>query len=203
MVLDLEFIIYSSLLIGILIPLFIYRKKILKYNKTNGEFNLFIKDLRLHLSNHHPKINFDFSIIDKTLNEHDLRTRETIIVEDIVKQFINFEYEKRTQSPVDKDKLWVGYDEKSKSNPKLPTDWKQRKELAWMRENKKCNRCGNKITLKDSYTQFAKSIENGGGYNFENIIILCQDCNIILKSENNDKLPALELYDKLMIFVKS
>lgn len=204
MILDFQFILYSSILIGCLIPLYLYRKKIFKYNKENGDFNLFVKDLRVYLSNNHPKINFDFSIIDKTALEHNLKVRETQIVEDILKQFFDFKYEKLTQKSVDKDKLWVGYDQNSISSLKTPSDWKQRKDLAWLRDDQRCNRCGNKILLKNSYTQFAKEIENGGGYNFENIITLCLDCNNVLKSQNTlNTINALEIHDKLMLLVKA
>ncbi len=202
--LDVEFIIYASILIACLIPLYIYRKKILNLNKSNNTLNLFIKDLRNYLTTYHPKIKFQFSIIDKTENEKDIRVRETLIVENIVNQFIDYDYKKTTQASIPKNKLWVGYEEKSKSNAKLPSDWKQRKELAWIRDDRKCNRCGNKILLNNSYSQFAKSIQNGGGYNFENIIILCGDCNYILNNEDKKiTISSLETYDKLMLSVES
>lgn len=200
--LDVEFVIYASLLIGCLIPLYIYRKRLLQFKESNGDINLFLRDLRNYLSTHHPKIKFDFSIIDKTINEKDRKIRETLIVEDIITQFVDYEYNKTTQSSVSKEKLWVGYDEKSKSDLKLPSDWKQRKEMAWLRDNGKCDRCGNKVLLKNAYSQFAKEIENGGGYNFENIITLCNDCNLILKKQDSKvNISSTEIYDKLMVAV--
>lgn len=202
MILDIEFVIYSSLIIACLIPLYIYRKKILKFRNSNGNINLFLKDLRNYLSTHHPKIKFNFSIIDKTEDEKNRRVRETLIVEDIITQFVDYDYKKTTQASVSKEKLWVGYDEKSKSDLKLPSDWKQRKEMAWLRDNGRCDRCGNKILLKNAYSQFAKEIEKGGGYNFENIIILCNDCNLILKKkESKIDISSTEIYDKLMVAV--
>lgn len=203
--LDVNFVIAAGLIIACLIPLYIYRKKIFKPRKRSGDFNLFLKDLKLYLKDHHPKINFDFSIFDKTKDEQDIKIREAIIVEDLVSQFFYAPYEKHTQAPMSKEKLWSGYDEKSASNPKLPNDWAQRKELVWHREHKKCNRCGENITLfKNAYTQFVKEIENGGGYNVENIILVCQDCNQVINSQNpKNTISTLSLHDKLMIFVKS
>lgn len=204
--LNVEFVISATIIIFSLLPLYIYRKKIFKFaNFGNGEFKLFAKDLKVYLIQNYPKIKFDFSILDKTNNESNLRTREIIIVENMVNQFFYYKYEKRTQNPVAKEKLWSTYDEKSASNSKYPQDWPQRKELVWTRENKCCNRCGNKISyLKDAYTQFVKEIEDGGGYNVENVILICQDCNQVLNSKNpKNTMVSLNIYEKLMIFVKS
>lgn len=202
--LDLEFIFYSSILIGSIIPLYIYRQRIFSFAYKTGSLEFFIQDLKLHMKKEHPKIRFDYSIIQKTKNEKDIRIQETLIVEDIVNQFFNYEYEKRTQKGVSKDKLWTGYEDKSKTNSKTPKDWTERRELAWSRDNQSCNRCGTKIKFENTYTTFAKSIKDGGGYNLENIIVLCSDCNKILNSTNPiNTIASLSLNEKLMVFVKS
>ena len=104
---------------------------------------------------------------------------------------------------IPKDKLWANYMEKSVSNAKYPSDWQQRKELAWKRDNKCCNRCGDKITLDNTFSIFVKDIKDGGGYNFENIIILCSDCNKILNSTNTkNTLFSLALNDRLVLFIE-
>lgn len=202
--LELDFVIYACLIIATLLPLYIYRKKIFSFKYSDNGFSFFIKDLKLHLSKYYPKINFDYSIIEKTQNEQDLKVRETLIVENIIEQFFNFDYQKKTQESVSKDKLWANYIEKSNSNSKFPNDWTQRKELVWKRDNKCCNRCGNKISLEASYTTFVNEIKNGGGYNVENIIILCSDCNKIINSTNpKSTIFSLSLNDSLMVYVKS
>ena len=170
MLLDIDFIISSVLLIACLLPLYIYRKKIFSKYKSGGTFHLFVKDLKLHLNQHHPKIKIDYSIIDKTENEKNTQLRETLIVENVVQQFFDYPYKKNTQEPIPKEKLWINYMEKSTSNPKYPSDWAQRKELAWKRDNNCCNRCGYKITLDNAFSIFVKDIKDGGGYNFENIM---------------------------------
>ncbi len=204
MVLGTDFSILASLLIACLIPLYIYREKIFsaKY-ENNGSFTLFLKDIKSHMQNNHPKIHIEYStIIEKTKNELSLEIRETLIVEEVVKQFFNFEYLKRTQTTVQKEKLWANYTDKSLSNSKYPSDWTQRKEAAWRRDNKCCNRCGINIDLKDTHTNFVREIKDGGGYNLENIIILCSDCNKILTSTNpKNTMASLILSDKLMSFV--
>lgn len=200
--LDSTFIIFSSLLTASLIPLYIYRQRVFSFAYKTGKLEFFIKDLKLHMKNEHPKMNFDYSIIEKTKTEKDIRIRETLIVEDIIKQYYYYEYEKHTQKGVEKDKLWRGYEEKSFSNPKTPSDWKERRELAWQRDKNKCDRCGTKIKLEDVFTTFAKDIAKGGGYNFENIIILCSDCNKVINSKNpKNTIASLQLNDTLMKFV--
>jgi hypothetical protein len=206
LVLGADFSILASLLIACLIPLYIYREKIFsaKY-ENNGGFDLFLKDIKSYMKNNHPKINIEYTtIIEKTKTELILEIRETLIVEDVVKQFFNFQYSKKTQPTLLKEKLWVNYGDKSISNPKYPSDWPQRKEAAWRRDNSCCNRCGTNIDLKDTHTNFVKEIKDGGGYNLENIIILCTDCNKILTSTNpKNTMASLVLSDKLMVFVNS
>lgn len=155
------------------------------------------------MNQNHPKIKIDYSIIGKSENEKDIKIRETIIVENIVKQFFEYHYSKNTQNIIEKEKLWPNYEEKSKPNNKYPSDWPQRKELVWKRDEKSCKRCGNKLELKNSYISFVKNIEDNGGYNFENIFTLCADCNMILNSTNKNILASLSLNDKLMFFVKA
>ncbi len=202
--LNLDFTLLSSLLIICIIPLYIYRQKLFPFIYKKGNIDLFLKDLKLHMMKIHPKFNYNYSIVEKTKEEKDIRVRETLIIENIVEQYFNFEYSKKTQKTVNSDKLWTGYEEKSKSSSKLPGDWTRRKEVAFSRDEGKCNRCARKIKIDDTYTSFAKSIENGGGYNFENIIILCSDCNKIIHSTNpTNTIHNLALNEELMVFVES
>ncbi len=202
--LDLDFIISSSLLIACIIPLYIYREKIFPFIYKKGNIELFLKDIKLHMMKIHPKFNYDYAIVKKTKDEKDIRIRETLIIENIVEQYFNFEYIKNTQATVSSDKLWTGYEEKSKSSSKLPSDWTRRREVAYTRDKGRCNRCARKIDIEDTYTNFAKDIDKGGGYNFENIIILCADCNKIINSTDpTSTIHNLSLTDELMVFVAS
>ncbi|MGA1933220.1 HNH endonuclease [Arcobacter sp. YIC-464] len=204
MVLDIEFIVLSSLLVASIIPLYIYREKVFAFAYRSGNIEPFLDLVKNHMKQEHPKVPINYSIVEKTADEKDIRVRETIIVEDIVAQYFNYEYEKQTQGTVSKDRLWTGYDEKSAHNVKLPADWPQRKELAWARDNHKCNRCAKTVKLNDSVSIFVKDIEDGAGYNLENIITLCADCNRILNSKNpRSTMANLEVMDNLMKFVES
>lgn len=204
MVLDYKFIFFSSLLIAAIIPLYIYREKLFSFAYKKGDMEIFIKDLKLHMKKDHPRINIDYSIIEKTKEEKDDRVRQTLIVENVISQFFEYDYIKKTQNPVSKDKLWTGYEEKSKTNTKTPSDWSQRRELAYNRDHEKCNRCGIHISFKDSASSFVKEISDGGGYNIENIITFCSDCYMIEKSTNSQNTQSnLKLTDRLMTFVES
>ena len=205
MISDLDFIILSSLIIACLLPLYIYKEKILKkkVKKEDEGFPIFLKDLKLYMREHHPKINIYYRIVEKTKNEENSELRQTLIIDSVIKQFFNFPYSKETQATIQREKLWMNYQEKSKSNPKYPSDWALRKEFAWRRDNKCCNRCAQELNINETYTSFVKEIKDGGGYNLENIITLCVNCNRIVDSKNpKSTISSLILTDKLMSFIK-
>ena len=204
MILDLNYIIFSSLIIACLLLLYIYKEKIFKIkSKDNEAFSLFLKDLKFYMLQHHPKIDIDYRIVEKTKNEEDMELRQTLIIESVIKQFFNFPYQNETQASIPREKLWINYEEKSKSNPKYPSDWALRKEFAWKRDNKNCSRCGNELNIDEAYTSFVKEITDGGGYNFENIMTLCVNCNKILNSKNpKSTISSLNLNDNLMGLIK-
>ncbi len=200
--LDIKFIILSLILIAAIVPLYIYREKLISLVYKKGDIKNFLSDIKLHMSQNHPFIPINYSIVEKTKEEKDIRVRETLIVESLIEQFLKFEYDKMTQGTVSKDKLWTGYEEKSKSAEQKPSDWKARRELAWNRDNQRCNRCGQVIKLNEAQIDFVKSIKSGGGYNIENLVVLCGDCNKITNNQNI-KPSTLEIQDKLMFYVES
>lgn len=200
----LVFFLLFILLILFLLFLYFNRKKStpIKY-KNNGDLDLFLKDLKLYMSHHHPKININYNVVEKIKNESNLEIKEALIIENIVEQFISYNYIKTTQKPLPRDAYWGNYLEKSISSPKLPIDWLKRKEFAWRRDNKCCNRCGKDIQLNEVHNIFVNEIKNGGGYNLENIITLCVDCNKILNAKNSkNNIFSIPLSDKLLMLVK-
>jgi hypothetical protein len=201
MFLDFKFVFFGSLVILSLIPLYIYRKEIYKRFSKKGNIKVFIKDLKAYLTYNYPKINFNFDIVEKIDEKDLLKTKQILIIEDLARQFVYFEYELSTQKGVPKEKLWSSYDQNStlhKDN-KFPIDWPQRKEAAWNREEGNCNRCGTKTKLVDANALLAKQMKNGGGFNLENVVILCNDCARIIKSQNLEKTKKdLNFLDKLM-----
>ena len=186
-----------------LLPLYIYRKKIFVKYQSGEKFHLFVKDLKLIMNQHHPKIKIDYSRIDKKKIDETLEEREKIVIESVVAQYFNSPYEKDTQDGIAKEKYWLNYYEKSISNSKFPNDWPLRKEAALRRDDSSCNRCGQKLTYDEATTTFVKDINKGGGYNLENIIILCSDCNRVLNTSNpKNTIFSLTLNDELVVFIK-
>lgn len=207
MILDLKFIFAGLFIILILIPLYIYRKEIYNRFYKQGNIKQFLKNIDAYLSTTYPKINFNFSKLEESVEEEkDIRLKETLIVEELVRQFAYYEYDLNTQATVPKEKLWSSYDTNSKlvKDNKLPVDWHQRKEAAWIRDKNKCNRCGTNVKLVDAQALLAKQMKNGGGFNMENIVILCQDCSRIMKSANLERTRKdLNILDNLMRKVTS
>lgn len=199
--LDIKFVFFGFIIIFALIPLYIYRKEIYKRFAKKGNIKIFVKELDAYLSYHHPRINFEFSILERIDKDEDYRTNQILIVEDMVRQFAYYEYELSTQTGIAKSKLWSGYEQGSllQKDNKLPNDWSKRKEAAWSRDGGKCNRCGTKIDVADANALLAKQMKNGGGFNLENIVILCNDCARVIKSSNIDKTRKdLNILDNLM-----
>lgn len=201
MILEFEYTIIGFVIIASLIPLYIYRKEIYKRVYKKGSTKTFMKDCEIFLVSNYPKIKFDFNIESKYQEDEDIRIKQTLLAEDFVNQFINHEYELSTQDSVSKDKLWGGYEAASRpvKGDKRPSDWARRKQTAWNRDSGKCNRCGTKTKLIDSQVLLAKQVEDSGGFNLENIVILCSDCAKVVKSQDIQKISKdLIITDKLM-----
>lgn len=201
MILDITFIIIGSVLILSLFPLYIYRKEIYRRLYKEGDAKSFINDLEIYLKANYPKIPFDFTALKKFEKERDIRIKETLIAEELVKQFTYFEYELTTQKGLPHNMLWSSYEQNSKllKDNKLPSDWLQRKKSAWIRDEGKCNRCGCKVELSNANALLAKQMKDGGGFNLENIVILCNDCSKVIKSSDLEKTRKdLNLLDKLI-----
>lgn len=183
--LDFKFILAGTAVILLLIPLYIYRRQVFPFIYRGGNFKAFLINLKQYIHTNYPKINFNFDIVEKTIEEKDIPVRQMLVLENIVSQFSNFEYETQTQKSINKELLWSSYERNSKPlKEKYPNDWPRRKECVWNRDNGKCDRCGTKVKLVDAQITFVKSLRNGGGYNFENLVTLCSDCNKILNSSN-------------------
>ena len=190
----------------ILIALYFYKKGSKKQTtQIDQNFDLFLKDVKEYMQKFHPKININYSIIERTKNEKREKLREVIVVENIVEQFCKYPYKKTTQKPIPREYIWIGYEKNSLPSLKLPMDWQQRKEFIFKRDNKSCNRCGFFISnLNSAHIDFVNDIKNGGGYNFENLLTLCTDCHRVLNSSDYEHtLHILSLNEKLLDFIKN
>lgn len=191
MILDWSFAIGASLLIALLIPLYIYKDQIYTFVYPKNNFQDFVHRARLHLEANYPKITFHFDkILEQTKNEPNEKTRAILVAEDLLRQFIEYDYNPTSQAPIDSNLLWSTYRENCIPNKdKLPTDWSKRKNYIFQRDGNACKRCGVKLKLDDSRVSLLKSIEDGGQYNFENMQTLCNDCYKIIHAVDKNTLP--------------
>ena len=195
-----DFVIYSLLALSLLFPVYHYRNRIFKFLYKPSDFETFLTEIKKHMNINHPRIKMDYSIVEKTENEENPKTRQILVVENFLNQFCEFEMFISTQTPVDKEHLWQTYENDSlPKKDKLPKDWLRRKDTAWKRDNCQCKRCGMKIQMNDTQVYFIKEITNGGTYHFENILTVCNDCNKILNTNDLGKTAkSLDISDLLM-----
>lgn len=198
MVLGNDFTFFATLLIIILLPLYIYRKKVFKFLYNKGDIKSFVKDLSTFLNDTYPKIRFSTNGIDLNDQSNDPRTLKVIIIEKFLNQYINFDYKIKTQNSVNKDMLWATYEMDSIPKKGPVKDLIKRKEYLLKRDDNRCNRCGKYIKKDSSNIELVKSVEDGGTYHFENLTLLCSDCSRIVNSKNpSNILLDLSIYDLL------
>jgi len=200
MKLGIDFVIYSLIALSLLSPVYLYRKKIFKFLYKPSDFITFLTEVKKYFNLNHPRINVSYSIVEQTLNEQNPKTRQILVVENLLSQFCEFEMFITTQTPVDKEHLWQTYENDAlPKKDKLPKDWLRRKDTAWKRDNCQCKRCGIKIQMNDTQIYLIKDIKDGGTYHFENMITVCNDCNRILNSTDLGKtVKSLDITDSLM-----
>lgn len=200
MILGFDYIFLSSIIILFIIPLYIYRKKVFKFLYNKDDFPSFLKDFKTFSQIIFPKIKFDFSKIDMPDKSLTPDVQKVLVIENILNQYIEHKYIKKTQINIKKELLWGSYELDSipKKNS-IPKDLSKRKELTLSRDNHKCNRCGKSIKTNTSMLLLVKPIENEGTYHFENLTVVCNDCHRIINNNNPSKiLKDLVIYDILI-----
>ncbi|MDX4058533.1 HNH endonuclease [Aliarcobacter skirrowii] len=167
------------------------------------KYEIFVNLLKNYLKNYYPKILFDFSNKNILKKEFNLDLQKSFLIESLIKQFIEFDYKKITQNSVKRELTWEGYGLNSTPNKKVPNDFIKRKELVFYRDKSTCNRCGTVMErLSQASFCFVQEIEDGGGYNIENIILLCSSCNQVVNNfkENYNEMELI-FRDKLYEFI--
>ncbi len=107
------------------------------------KFQLFLDLVNSYLKREYPSINFDLSFYKDKKEEDNLKVQKATLIAEVIRQFADFHWEKKTQKSVKKEILWSGYGINSQPNKKIPQDFLRRKELVFFREQGTCNRCGN------------------------------------------------------------
>lgn len=200
MKLGLDFIFFSLMILAFVLPLYIYKGRVFTLlGLKSDNFQGFLESMKHYLQQTTPYIKYDFSIIDRLHSEPNTLTKELQIIENMCDQFIESTYVK-SPSTLGRNFFWASYIPNSKPiRDRLPNDWQQRKEILFTIEDGKCQRCGRKITPNDSYLNIRKPIAKGGGYNIENLILSCSDCNIVLNYKQQPNIRnRLDMYDFLL-----
>ena len=150
------------------------------------KFQLFLDLVNSYLKREYPNITFDLSLYENNEEQDNLKIQKAMLIHEVIRQFADFKWEKRTQKSVKKDLIWSGYGINSQPNKKIPQDFLRRKELVFFREQGTCNRCGNVMDkIQKSSIILAQESDENGGYNVENLILLCSSCYNL--TQNQDK----------------
>ena len=150
------------------------------------KFQLFLDLVNSYLKREYPSINFDLSFYKDKKEEDNLKVQKATLIAEVIRQFADFHWEKKTQKSVKKEILWSGYGVNSQPSKKIPQDFLRRKELVFFREEGICNRCGNIMDkIQKSSIILAQESGKNGGYNIENLILLCSSCYNL--TQNQDK----------------
>ena len=150
------------------------------------KFQLFLDLVNSYLKREYPNINFDLSFYKDKKEEDNLKVQKATLIAEVIRQFADFHWEKKTQKSVKKEILWSGYGVNSQPSKKIPQDFLRRKELVFFREEGICNRCGNIMDkIQKSSIILAQGSGENGGYNIENLILLCSSCYNL--TQNQDK----------------
>ena len=150
------------------------------------KFQLFLDLVNSYLKREYPSINFDLSFYKDKKEEDNLKVQKATLIAEVIRQFADFHWEKKTQKSVKKEILWSGYGVNSQPSKKIPQDFLRRKELVFFREEGICNRCGNIMDkIQKSSIILAQESGKNGGYNIENLILLCSSCYNL--TQNKDK----------------
>jgi len=192
-----------SILIILGVGVAFFLKKNRKNNPKEPSENLdfFINEIKIYIKNTYPNIVIDYGKIKSLKNDTQLLARDILIIEEIILQFASQKIEMHSNIFIPKEQLWSSYEELSiPIKGKLPKDFLQRKEIVFRKQGGACARCGQKITFSNAMSYLFKSLEEKGTYHFENICVVCSDCNKILTTsqEHSKIISSLNIYDHLL-----
>ncbi len=197
-----DFIVSSIILIIVIFTLlYIFRKKVFKSHYKETDFDLFVKHVKEYLKTNHPKIKFNYKIIESSASEPNPQTRCYTIIDNLVDQFINADIDiSLTPRAISQSQLWDSYTFNAKPiGTKLPDDWTKRKMVVLQRDHNICQRCGFVTKPENAHLFLLQSIKEGGQFYLENLIIICKDCQRVTTKKD---LKYLNIKDELANFIK-
>lgn len=197
--LGLDYIISSLIwLLVIFSIVFVFREHIKNYFYPQVSLDLFLSKLKHYLNENHPKIPFDFSIIEETKNEKNPDIRKFAIVGSMIEQYKKYPLKQADYPQATPTSLrWDSYVFNCEPNKdKLPPDWEKRKNALIIRDKKSCLRCGKKVTQFTIAVHLIRPLSDGGKYHLENLLSLCKDCEKVL-SKDPKKIATLQIKEDL------
>jgi hypothetical protein len=75
---------------------------------------------------------------------------------------------------------------------KNPSDWIERREVVFLRDNCQCQRCGMKVELHNCHIHHIERRSKGGNHSLFNLITVCRDCHALL--EGHEILKGISAY---------
>lgn len=199
--LDTDFIIISGILLVMLLSLYTYRKKVKAVLTKSSDADLLLKDIQVYFTNRHPLIDINYSGVKKIIDQNDKSVVGLMIIDYIVMQYFNANINLDMPRPLKKEMLWANYEELSiPLKDKIPKDWRKRKETIFVRDNKQCVRCGQKLEFKNAMPHLIRPLEDHGTFHLDNIVTLCIDCNKVLnlKEKGSNDITILEVYEHFL-----
>jgi hypothetical protein len=162
---------------------------------------MFLQHVQQYLATQHPKIKFDYSIVNKLSIEPNPITRQYVLIDNLINQFLKIPIDLNlAHKPISQNQLWDSYTFNAKPiGTKLPTDWAKRKMVALQRDKNICQRCGTSVKQETANLFLIKPIKDGGQFYLENLVIICKDCNKVTTKKD---LKYLNIQDTLNSFVK-
>ena len=185
--------------------MFTFRKKIFSFYYKENDLDKFLLIFKEHLKETYPKIDFNFNFLNTLDDEPNPDAKKYALIDNIINQYLTLNVNSTHSRSIPPNKLWGSYTFNSKPNKtKLPEDWLQRKALVFERDEKSCQRCSKTIKIQNSDIFLITSLEDGGQYYFENLLLLCTDCMKVENQKRDEtlKLKYLDIKDELYSLVK-
>lgn len=102
-----QILLYVFLFLVVIDLIFFTVKLLNVFEKKNTKFDFFIKNIEIYMKRVHPNIGINYSIVELVKNEKNEKNekiKETLVIQDIVSQFYNFNFTKKTQKTIPKEK---------------------------------------------------------------------------------------------------
>ncbi len=195
--------VFVAVIIIAIIILTIKFMNVQKPNHSSSNIDFLLNKIIIYMRNVHPCIQINYDLVrQKVKLNKNSSLNGVVMVENVVSQFARQRIKLTAMDYISQNELWDRYAELSYPiRNKPPRDLNKRMALAFLKSHGECARCGATLKIEKATVHLIRSVENGGTYHFENISIVCRDCNRIMKVDvENEKrfIETLNIYDELL-----